>query len=483
MAVTSMGRRDFMKYAAAAAAALATTGRLLAAEAGGGGAGGPGKARPNIILFLSDDHGYEDSGCYGDKVVRTPNIDKLAAESMLFTQAYAGSPLCVPSRCVIQSGRMPFSNGAHAFGTGIKEDVKLLPDYFREMGYYTAHVGKWHHGDAKQPEYDYKNGSDRKALEVLADKTRTKPLMMVICSHQPHLPWAKNEGYDPAKVKLPANFVDTPETRKCRCEYYTDISQMDAFLGEVVKAIKDSGIEDDTLLIYTSDQGANWPFAKWCVYVAGLRVPFLARWPGHIKPGSTTDAMISFCDILPTFIQAAGGSAPTGIDGRGFLDVLTGKADKFRDCVFGSHTGYRGKDIPGVNNHSPARTIITRQYQYILNLDSSRPFDTHITGCKPKSQYYVAFWDSWVEKAKTDPAAKAIVDAYRHRPVEELYDLAADPLERNNLANDPKLTKAKQDLRARLDEWRKQQGDDVPLILPDGKQDAVTRRRGPYDAT
>jgi len=426
-----------------------------------------GKARrPNIILFLSDDHGYHDSGVYGDPFVRTPNIDKLAAGSMRFTQAYAGSPLCVPSRCVIQSGRLPFSNGAHAFGTGMKADVKLMPEYFRELGYHTAHVGKWHHGNGRQPEYDFKHASDRKALEVLADHQRTKPLLLVICSHQPHLPWAKNEGYDPAKVKLPARAVDTPETRKCRTEYYTDVAQMDVFLGEVLQAVKTNGMENDTLLIYTSDQGANWPFAKWCVYQEGLRVPFLARWPGTIKPGTVTDAMVSFADILPTLIQAAGAPPPADIDGRGFLDVLTGKADKFRDCVFGSHTGYMGKDLPGINNHSPARTIITRDYQYILNLDSGRPFDTHITGCKPKSQYYVAFWDSWVEMARIDPAAKAIVDAYRQRPVEELYDLHADPNEKTNLADDPKNAELKESLSKRLAAWRKQQGDDVPLILP-----------------
>jgi arylsulfatase A-like enzyme len=462
----AFGRREFMK-AVAGLASLAAAGRLIAADEADKAGQTADTARPNIILFLSDDHGYADSGVYGDTVVRTPNIDKLAAESMRFTQAYAASPLCVPSRCVIQTGRMPFSNGAHAFGTGMKPDVKMMPDYFRELGYYTAHVGKWHHGDGKQPVYDFKHASDRKALEILANHDKAKPLLLIICSHQPHLPWAKNESYDLDKIKLPPNFVDTPETRQCRAEYYTDVTEMDAFLGEVCQAVKVKGFEDNTLLVYTSDQGANWPFAKWCVYIAGLRVPFLARWPGHIKAGAVSDAMVSFADILPTFIQAAGGKTPAGIDGLSFLDVLAGKTNKFRDYVFGSHTGYVGKDLPGINNHSPARTIITRDYQYIVNLDSARPFDTHITGCGPKSQYYVAFWNAWVKKAQTDPAAKALVDAYRHRPVEELYDVKADPYERTNLAYDPKYAKLKQTLSTQLAQWRKEQGDDVPLIIPD----------------
>jgi len=455
----AMGRRKFMK-AAAGMAGMATAGKFLAA-------GEAGKAaKPNIILFLSDDHGYADSGVYGDSVVQTPNIDTLATQSMRFTHAYAGSPLCVPSRCVIETGLMPCRNGAHAFGTGMKDNVKMMPEYFRELGYYTAHVGKWHYGNAKQPVYDFKHASDRKALEILANHDKAKPLLLIICSHQPHLPWVKNDGYNLDKIKLPPNFVDTPETRRCRAEYYTDVTQMDGFLGEVLQAVKADGFQDNTLLIYTSDQGANWPFAKWCVYDAGLRVPFLARWQGRIKPTAVTDAMVSFADILPTFIQAAGGKEPAGIDGRGFLDVLTGKADKHRDCVFGTHTGYM-TGYNGINNHSPARTIITPTHQYILNLDSARPFDTHITGCKPKSRYYVAFWDSWVEKAKTDPAAKAIVDAYRHRPVEELFDLRADSYERKNLAYDPNCAKLKESMSKQLAQWRKRQGDDTPLILPD----------------
>ncbi len=456
----TMGRREFLGTVASLAPL---------AMAGGAFATGKKTDRPNIILFISDDHGYADSGVYGDKYVRTPNIDRLATQSMRFTHAYAASPLCVPSRCVIQSGLMPHRNGAHAFGTGIKEAVKLMPDYFRELGYHTAHVGKWHHGKGKMPVYDYKDADVHKAVNVIAGHDKAKPLFLVACTKPPHLPWAKNTTYDLNKIKLPPNFVDTPETRQCRAEYYTDVTLMDGILGKVLAAAKNHGFDDNTLVLYTSDQGANWPFAKWCVYDAGLRVPFMVRWPGKVKADTVTDAMVSFCDILPTCVQVAGGKPPADIDGRGFLDVLTGKTDKHRKHVFGTHTGYT-TGFNGVNNHSPARTIITPTHQYILNLDSGRVFDTHITGCKPTSRWYVAFWDSWVAKAKTDPAAKAIVDAYRHRPVEELYDLRSDPYERKNLADDPEYARMKATMRKQIDAWRKQQEDDVPLILPDGQQ-------------
>ncbi len=455
----TLARRDFLKGSAALVPLLSTAG-VTGAEAK--------RRRPNIIFFVSDDHGYFDSGPYGDSVVRTPNIDKLAAQSMRFTHAFAASPLCVPSRCVMQTGLMPTRNGAHAFGTGIKDDVKTMPEYFKALGYRTVHVGKWHHGKGRQPVYDAKIGDARKAAGVLAEHDKSKPLLLVVCTRPPHLPWSKNDGYDLEKIKLPPNFVDTPATRQCRAEYYTDVTLMDSILGGVLDAAGRHGYTDNTLLLYTSDQGANWPFAKWCVYDGGLRVPMLVRWPGRVAAGKVTGAMVSFADILPTFIEAAGGTPPTDIDGRSFLGVLTGKATEHRKAVFGTHTGYMG-NTPGITNHSPARTVRTRTHRYILNLDAGRIFDTHITGCGPRSRWYVAFWDSWVEKAKTDPKARALVDAYRHRPVEELFDLRKDPYEMNNLAARGEHAELMESMRKRLAKWRSQQGDTTPLVLPGEK--------------
>ena len=426
----------------------------------------PAAEKPNIILFVADDHGYHDSGVYGDSVVRTPNIDRLARESMRMTHAFAASPLCVPSRCVIQTGLMPARNGGHAFGTGIKEHVKTLPEYFDDLGYRTVHVGKWHHGNGRQPKYDVQQRNIAAAVEILAEHDRSEPLLLVVCTNPPHLPWSKNVDYDLDEIQLPPNFVDTPETRQCRAEYYTDVTLMDGILGGVLDAVEEHGYAENTLLIYTSDQGANWPFAKWCVYDGGLRVPMLVRWPGHIRPGTTTDAMISFADLLPTFVEAAGGKAPNDIDGRSFLGVVTGKKDQHREVVFGTHTGYMSV-TPGITNHSPMRTVRTRTHRYILNLDAGRTFTTHITGCGPKSRWYVAFWDSWVERAETDAKARELVDAYQHRPVEELYDVIKDPYERNNLAGDPQYAELMESMRSRLSDWREQQGDTTPLVLPE----------------
>ncbi len=232
---------------------------------------------------------------------------------------------------------------------------------------------------------------------------------------------------------------------------------MDSFLGDIMDVAEKKGMNDNTLFIYTSDQGANWPFAKWCVYDQGLRVPFIVSWSGKIAPGAATDAMIDLSDLLPTLIEAAGGSAPKDLDGRSIVPVLLGRKDEHRKRVFGTHTGNENGG-PGIANHCPARTIRTPIYRYILNIDPETTFTTHITGCK-SGAHYLPHWDSWVEKAKSDKKAKAIVHAYQHRPAEELYDLEKDPHEMNNLAGNPEYIQIVKDLRTELSQWRISQND------------------------
>lgn len=444
-----MSRRNFLKQAAIGVSALTLPAALTAAR---------NRVKPNIILFIADDHGYADSGAYGDTYVKTPNIDRLADQSMRFTHAFAASPLCSPSRCVIETGLMPFRNGGHKFGTPIDGDIRTMPEYFKDMGYYTAHIGKFHHSPRERFPYDFVNGNENKAPEFLRDYDEDKPLLLLVCTHPPHTPWIKNADYDPAKIKLPPNFVDTPETRLDRANYYSDVTLMDSILGRVLDATSDYRGADNTMFVYTSDQGANWPFAKWCVYDAGLRVPLLVRGPGRVRPGTVTDAMVDLSDLLATFIEAAGVRPPQDIDGRSFMGVLAGTTRGHRKAVFGTHTG-NDNGGPGIANHCPARTIRTSTHRYILNLEPGRTFDTHITGCRPPNPHYLPHWDSWVQKAKTDAKAKALVDAYQRRPAEELYDIAKDPYEINNIADDPRNRRLLKDMRKQLADWRKQQGD------------------------
>jgi len=417
--------------------------------------------RPHIILFVSDDHGWRDSGAYGDSVIKTPHIDRLAREGMRFTHAFAASPLCSPSRCVIGTGLMPHRNGGHKFGTSIRGDVKTMPEYMKELGYYTAHVGKFHHSPRKRFPYQHIHADEKKAIPFINAYDRDEPFFLVVCTHPPHTPWIQNTVYDPNAIKLPPNFIDTPETREDRARYYSDVSLMDSILGDVMKTLADKGMKENTLFLYTTDQGANWPFAKWCVYDEGLRVPFIVRWPGKVTPGTLSDAMISLADVLPTAIDVGGGKPPNDIDGRSFLPVLVGKSKTHREVVFGSHTGNENGG-PGIANHCPARTIRTRTHRYVLNLSPETTFTTHITGCK-KGPHYLPFWDSWTKKAETDAAAKATIQRYQHRPKEELYDLKADPFEMKNLAGEPEQAELLKSLKKQLAEWCKTQGDTLPL--------------------
>lgn len=425
--------------------------------------GAEGPDRPNIILFVSDDHGWRHSGAYGHDLVKTPNIDRLAMQGMRFTHAFAASPLCSPSRCVIETGLMPHRNGAHLFGTPIHTYIKTMPQYLNNLGYHTAHFGKFHHAPGEQFPYDTVSDDVSRGVEFLSNDTGQSPLFMVICSHQPHTPWDETNLYDPGDITLPPDFVKTPQTRQDRARYLGEVTVMDRQLGRVLDALDEAGMRDDTLFVYTTDQGANWPFAKWTLYEAGLRVPFVARWPGRIEAGTTSSAMINLVDLLPTVLDAANAQGPTGIDGRSILPVLRGKRDAHRKMVFGTHTGNENGP-PVVDNEFPARTVRNRNYRYIFNLYPERPFQTHITGTE-SGPHYLAFWDTWVEKARTNDRAKKIVEKYRERPREELYNLRKDPYQMNNLADDPAYAKKKEQLKQKLIQFCRQQGDTEALKL------------------
>src|SRR5215213_6371773 len=287
-------------------------------------------ARPHVVLFMADDFTWHDSGPYGAKDVRTPNLDRLARASMRFDAAFAPSPTCTPSRSAIYTGLYPFRNGAHANHSLINDGLRTLPHYMKDLGYRVVLAGKTHVGPREAFPFEYLEGSnvmppgkdhvlwtdlDTGAVEkLLREHDRAaRPLCLVVCSHSPHVYWPENEGYDPAKVSLPPYLLDTPETRGQRCRYYTDVTWMDRQVGEVLAALSQHGYADDTLFVYTADQGAQWPFAKWDLYDAGVRSPLLVRWPGKVRAGSDTSAMVSLIDLLPTFIEAAGDAAPRGI--------------------------------------------------------------------------------------------------------------------------------------------------------------------------
>jgi uncharacterized sulfatase len=431
-------------------------------------------SRPNIVLMFGDDLTWHDVGPYGGYGARTPNIDRLATESLKFNRAYSASPTCTPSRSAMFTGLYPVRNGAHANHSLVKEGVRSLPQYLKDLGYRVVIAGKTHFGPREQFPFEYLEGSNvmppgkREVLwtdlgveaidKLLATHDKAQPLCLIVAAHSPHTTWPEVDGYDAKQLKLPPYFVDTPRTRQARARYLTDVTQLDREVGKVDASLAKHGYADSTMFLFTSDQGAQFPFGKWNLYDAGIKVPLLVRWPGKTKPASTTDAMVSLIDLLPTFIEAAGAAPPADLDGRSFLGVLTGKTDVAREEIYASHTGDKAM------NQAPMRAIRRGKWKYIVNLRPDLLYTTHVTKAPGPDGY----WGSWVNRAKTDPKAAVLVDRYEHRKPEEVYDLESDPFELNNVANDPAHAATLAELREKVKQWRVQQGEDLskPPLMP-----------------
>lgn len=412
------------------------------------------QTKPHIVIFISDDHGQLDSEAYGAKDVRTPNMLRLAKAGMKFSHAFAASPSCAPSRASILTGLMPNRHGAMVNHAAPKDEIRKWPAYLRALGYLCAAFGKVaHYNQDKLYGFDhYDRVHDAKTVAAYLEKRDTKkPLCLFVGTHSPHVPWPQESSYDPAKLKPPASHVDTKETSEMRSRYYTAVTKADSDLGEIMDLARAS-LGENVLFIYMSDHGAQWPFGKWNLYDAGIRVPFIAAWPNVIRPGTESGAMISLIDLLPTMIETAGGQSPADLDGKSFLDVLRGKKYNHRERIVATHS----RD--GNMNVYPIRAVRTRDWAYIRNLDPQATHSTHIDKAMGKDGLY--YWLSWVEKAKSDPAAAKVIERYQKRPAEELYDLKNDPLQLRNIAANPIHAELLKQLRAEIDDWMTQQKDE-----------------------
>lgn len=415
--------------------------------------------RPNMVIFLADDLSVKDCVPYGGKDIPTPNIAALAGEGMVFDRAYVASPSCAPSRAALLTGLFPVRNGAMFNQQKPRGDLRKWPAYFQALGYEVVAIGKVaHYAQVTAYGFDhtgfYNYHQDicvSKAVEWLSQRHSDKPLCLFVGTNWPHVPWPVRGALPPEGVLLPAKIADTPETRWARSRYASAVENADRDLGQVREAVKRC-LPADTLFLFSSDHGSQFPFAKWNLYEAGLHTPLVAVWPGHIQPGQRTDALVSWVDLLPTLLEAAGTDlvrAAPDIDGRSFLPVLLGRATTHRERIFATHSG------DGNINYYPSRALREGEWKYIRNLDPKLAFHTHVDLAPADTGY----WPSWVQAAPTQPAVAALVEQYHHRPAEELYNLAKDPDERSNLAGDAAHAGELQRAREDLDEWMRAQGD------------------------
>ena len=411
---------------------------------------GHSQEKPNIIIFLSDDHGAEDAGCYGNPDLRTPVIDQMAREGMIFRRAYAPVSVCTPSRSSLFTGLYPHKNGCDRNHGSIDPDVKTLPDYMKPLGYRVVLAGKRHIQPEGQFDFEY---MELHEVGEFLEEAGDDPFCLVISLHAPHQPYFNHKGgYSGITPKswLP----DTKKTLQYTAAYYDHVNILDHELGTYLYWIEKFGFSN-ALQIYTSDHGPAFPFAKWSLYEQGIRVPLIVKWPGKIKPGSQSKTLVSFVDFLPSLVEVAGGQAPETLDGQSMIPLLINGQGPDRKFVYGAYTNL------GVNgaNEYPIRTILSDEWKLIVNVRHESEF--HIARMDlPDERAIIDSYDvlqSW-QKNNSERIRQRAGQHWR-RPAIELYNLNVDPDELGNLALDPEFDSVKKSMLDQLAWWMEDQND------------------------
>jgi uncharacterized sulfatase len=420
--------------------------------------------KPDILIYLSDDHSQADSSLYGNENIPTPHMEQLAADGVTLTHAFVASPSCAPSRAAMLTGLWPARNGAegnHEFPKASVDRERLVNE-LQNAGYEVAAFGKVAHGRTENSYgFDHVNDASGGVLagnveSWLRSRTSTKPLCLFVGTSDPHVLWSSPSSFDTEEIEFPPHHLDTPSTRAHRARYYEEIKELDEVIGEL-RGFASEYMNEDLLFIHTSDHGSQWAFGKWTLYDYGIRVPFVAAWPGRITPGSVSDAMVSWVDIIPTLIDVVGGSTPEDTDGFSFREVLEGEETTHRDRIFSTHTS----DL--AQNAHPSRSVRTDEWKLIRNFRSDLAFTNHTDLLR--KQWAGAYWSEWVGLARNDEDAQAILDRYYVRPEFELYHMPSDPWELNNVADDPTNEVLLAQLTTELSNWMAEQGDNVSLTV------------------
>jgi len=411
-------------------------------------------SRPNILVFLADDMTYTDMGCFGNQEVTTPHLDAIAKQGMRLTHCFSTSPMCAPTRQSLYSGLFPVRNGAHPNHSFSKPDTRSLPHFLRPLGYRVGLIGKQHFGPEES--YPFEILGNVKEIDFLlidefVNRDPQQPYCLIVASKQPHAPWDRGDAsaYDPRRLTLPPYLVDTPQTREALASYYAEITYMDGQVGRCKEIVDASKQAMNTLMLFFSEQGSSLPLCKWTLYDTGIRAAGIAHWPKRVKAGSTSAAIVQYVDVVPTVVEMAGGAARDDLDGRSFLDVLTGNRTHHRDYAFAIQTSRgitKGPTAYGI------RAVRSDRYKLILNLNADQPFANKLTYSNP-------IFQSWQQRASSDSFAQHQVQRYVQRPELEFYDLASDPFETKNLASVPGHQSRMAELRSELDSWMRQQGD------------------------
>lgn len=427
----------------------------------------------NVVMFVADDHGAEAFGAYGNPVVKTPSLDKLAAEGVRFTHAFATTASCSASRSVILSGVHNHRTGQYGHEHEYHhfqafENVRTLPVMLAEAGYRTARGGKFH--VAPESAYKFQRVLKLPEVESFIRQDGGKPFFLYYATNEPHRPFRHDveDRVDPKQVIVPDWLPDLPEVREELALYYASVRSVDKTFGRIVDALKRTGTYENTLILYLSDNGAAFPGSKTNVYEPGIRLPLVVKMPGSRRGGAVNGAMVSWVDLVPTVLQFAGVKvAPPpaspkpvspgnfinetpAIQGRSFLDVLEQEQPRGWDEIYASHTFHE------ITMYYPMRVVRTRTHKLIWNIAHPLPypFASDLQASKT--------WQAVISRGlpKLGPRTTKV---YVQRPQFELYDLTKDPLESTNLSADPAHAGVLAELKAKLKAFQARTGD--PWIL------------------
>ena len=423
-------------------------------------------SRPNILWIIVDDMSANFSS-YGETLIETPHVDRLASNGVRFTNAYVTAPVCSPNRSAFITGMYQTSIGAHHHRSGrgklkihLPEGIRPVPELFQEAGYYTA-ITRWPGGGrATLGKTDYNFEWDR-AMYDGPDWSQRQPGQPFFA--QIHLPGGKHRGRsldsfekisarvekllgsrtDPAKVKIPPYYADDPVIRIDWAAYLDSVRLTDKFVGDIVKRLKEEGDYGNTVVLFMTDHGISHARGKQFLYDEGLHVPLVIAGP-TIGPGQVRDDLVEHIDIAALSLGLAGIEIPRSMQAR---DILSKDYEK-RTAIFSA----RDRCDETVDY---MRALRTARYKYIRNFLPGRP---HLQPNRYKDGKDILKALRKAHAAGTLNDTQELLFA-RTRPTEELYDLTEDPFEIRNLADDPNHQTQLKKLRKRLDEWMERTND------------------------
>jgi len=442
--------------------------------------------QPNILLILSDDHSVPYLGCYGNKDLTTPNLDQLAAEGIRFDHAYTCAPQCVPSRASILSGRNVVDIGMSRFSAPLPREVKTIPEYLSEAGYYTGICGRHFHldGSVRMPRetadafkkhdlvtfpdrVDYLNiGADSVVLdqfsEFLDGQPKGKPFFMWMNYSDPHRPFnARAFEPDPEKISVPPTMPDTKELRKDLAQHLGEINRLDFYIGQVLDELEKRGMRKNTQIIFMGDNGAALLRGKGTLYDIGIHVPMIANGPLIKEKGTVSKAMISGDDVAPTILEMADVKVPQNMTGVSFFNVLKGEPFEGKKYIFAERVPHSSGLPVNTGYFDLSRSVFTRDYKLIYNALWQQPYYPVDFGGSP-------VWKDLTTRNESGQLEPKFSNAFFSEPRQmfELYDLKNDPGEFHNLIGDPDYAEIEHQLKSVLHEWMIVYQDYLPLPIP-----------------